>query len=144
MSSIPSLQSVAQELKTKLEEARKLKESHPATTFTGAEREPESEEVVLTRTGRGGVVLPLPERTQDPQQRGRKHRKKEKVSDTDCWLSSRWWMGQIAYPEIQTVVSLVLWCLDEIEETAGQNQSNLIVLFGFAYLKILTVVALCL
>ncbi|XP_041373050.1 CWF19-like protein 2 isoform X2 [Gigantopelta aegis] len=73
-------ESMAQELKSKLEEARKMKETRPTVTSTDVRPESDGEEVVLTRTGRGGVILPLPERSHEPEQRGRKRRKKETVS----------------------------------------------------------------
>ena len=81
------MQDLAKQLKAQLEQAQKAKEAAPRSQagpkVTGPKvkgKEEEEDVVVLTRTGRDGMVRPLPEQEFDGEWGGKRRRKKKNVS----------------------------------------------------------------
>nr|KAG5705361.1 hypothetical protein BaRGS_011133 [Batillaria attramentaria] len=76
---------LAQQLKTQLEQAQKAKEAGLASRPQGSQgaagkiKDDDDKVVVLTRTGRDGMVRPLPEQEYDAEKGGKKRRKKKNV-----------------------------------------------------------------
>ncbi|XP_060068862.1 CWF19-like protein 2 [Ylistrum balloti] len=79
-------EAMASKIKAQMEASRKLKEEYKDRPQPSVEMEEEGEEgdsdVVLTRTGRDGMVRPLPD-SQHPKEHGKRRRKKEKVDTHD-------------------------------------------------------------
>ena len=78
------MQDLAKQLKAQLEQAQKAKNAAPRSQGSKDTapkvKEEEEDVVVLTRTGRDGMVRPLPEQEFDGERGGRKRRKKKTVS----------------------------------------------------------------
>lgn len=71
-------ESMAAKIKAQLEASRKLREEYKNNPPPAGEEEEGEENVVLSRTGRDGLVRPLPD-SQHPKEHGKRRRKKEKV-----------------------------------------------------------------
>ena len=83
------MQDLAKQLKAQLEQAQKAKDAAPRSqgpkdTATKVKDKEEENVVVLTRTGRDGMVRPLPEQEFDGEGGGRRRRRKKKNVSQCC------------------------------------------------------------
>lgn len=99
------MQDLAKQLKAQLEQAQKAKDAAPRPqgpkdTATKVKDKEEENVVVLTRTGRDGMVRPLPEQEFDGEGGGRRRRRKKK-NVSQCCLPGTPWVMSILYPVLK-------------------------------------------
>ena len=92
------MQDLAKQLKAQLEQAQKAKDAAPRSqgpkdTATKVKDTEEENVVVLTRTGRDGMVRPLPEQEFDGEGGGRRRRRKKKNVSQRCLPGAPWVMS---------------------------------------------------
>ena len=92
------MQDLAKQLKAQLEQAQKAKDAAPRSqgpkdTATKVKDTEEENVVVLTCTGRDGMVRPLPEQEFDGEGGGRRRRRKKKNVSQRCLPGAPWVMS---------------------------------------------------